>query len=407
LTPTPTSVWHSIIYNVQTRQYEELAEATGVNPSTTGFALWTSELQPQPCPTIPKMGAEYVELWDNLRNRYEFVTPTMTDTTSTFSKPTSSYSCFNGNSTSPASYELSILSSFYNYLVVAIGCTITEFPIPTANSQAHDITTGPDGNLWFTEGVGKIGQVTPAGTFHEFPLPTGGYASGIAVGSDANLWFTGLSKVDKITVGGSFTEYTDTLPTFTLQEIAAGPDGNLWFTQTTVDAIGKITTSGVMTQYFLPAESHPWGITGGPDGNVWFANTGFGEVRGSIGKITPNGTQTEYPLPNALSAAIGITNGPDGNIWFTDVGVNAIGKVTTSGVITEYPGHSGSSITAGPDGNLWFTESNAIGKVTTTGVFSECPTPAGSGPSGITAGPDRNIWFVDQGANKIGKVVPP
>jgi len=28
---------------------------------------------------------------------------------------------------------------------------LTEFPIPTANSFPFCITTGPDGNLWFTE----------------------------------------------------------------------------------------------------------------------------------------------------------------------------------------------------------------------------------------------------------------
>ncbi len=35
---------------------------------------------------------------------------------------------------------------------------ITEFPVPTAGSAPRDITTGPDGNLWFTEYLGnKIG----------------------------------------------------------------------------------------------------------------------------------------------------------------------------------------------------------------------------------------------------------
>ena len=29
--------------------------------------------------------------------------------------------------------------------------SITEFPVPTANSEPYGITAGPDGNLWFTE----------------------------------------------------------------------------------------------------------------------------------------------------------------------------------------------------------------------------------------------------------------
>jgi virginiamycin B lyase len=37
------------------------------------------------------------------------------------------------------------------------------------------ITAGPDGNLWFGEVYGdRIGRITPAGVFSEFPLPKPG-----------------------------------------------------------------------------------------------------------------------------------------------------------------------------------------------------------------------------------------
>ena len=67
-----------------------------------------------------------------------------------------------------------------------------------------------------------------------------------------------------------------------------------------------------------------------------------------------------------------------------------------------------SGITAGPDGALWFTESygNKIGRITTSGAITEYPVPtAGSGPYGITAGPDGALWFADEGANRIGEVL--
>src|SRR5260370_40489576 len=48
--------------------------------------------------------------------------------------------------------------------------TITEYPVPSGGSS-EDITTGPDGNVWFTEIAGnKIGKITPAGVITEFPL---------------------------------------------------------------------------------------------------------------------------------------------------------------------------------------------------------------------------------------------
>ena len=38
---------------------------------------------------------------------------------------------------------------------------VTGFPIPTANSGAEYITSGPDGNLWFTEpSDNKIVRIT-------------------------------------------------------------------------------------------------------------------------------------------------------------------------------------------------------------------------------------------------------
>ena len=54
----------------------------------------------------------------------------------------------------------------------------------------NDITTGPDGNLWFTE-FGKIGRITPAGVITEFPILTANSAAvQITTGPDGKLWFT-------------------------------------------------------------------------------------------------------------------------------------------------------------------------------------------------------------------------
>ncbi|WBP91242.1 hypothetical protein [Kitasatospora cathayae] len=45
---------------------------------------------------------------------------------------------------------------------VFFGGSITEYAIPTTDSSPLDITTGSDGNLWFTENApSQIGTVTP------------------------------------------------------------------------------------------------------------------------------------------------------------------------------------------------------------------------------------------------------
>jgi virginiamycin B lyase len=69
------------------------------------------------------------------------------------------------------------------------------------------------------------------------------------------------------------------------------------------------------------------------------------------------------------------------------------------------------SITAGPDGNLWFTEQvNQIGRITTSGVVTEFQIPSDScTPNAITTGPDGNLWFteVSTGCNKVAKLIVP
>ncbi len=105
---------------------------------------------------------------------------------------------------------------------------------------------------------------------------------------------------------------------------------------------------------------------------------------------------TEYPIPSGNSPGA-ITSGSDGALWFTE-GANKIGRMTTSGAVTEYPiptaNSNPSGIAAGPDGALWFAENNSgkIGRITTTGVISEYPIPCAIGavciPYGITTGSD-------------------
>ena len=51
--------------------------------------------------------------------------------------------------------------------------------------------------------------------------------------------------------------------------------------------------------------------------------------------------------------------GPTATSAFTESDANKIGRITTAGVVTQFPlpaGNTPTSITAGPDGNLWFTE---------------------------------------------------
>ena len=240
---------------------------------------------------------------------------------------------------------------------------------------------------------------TPTGPGISFPY-------GIAAGPDGALWFTnsGNNTIGRITTTGLVTNYT--APGIDIPwGITLGPDGALWFTNLGNNTIGRITTAGLVTSYTGPGISSPWGIRAGPDGALWFTNYG----NNSIGRITTTGLVTNH-TGNGINRPWGITSsGPNGAMWFTNQGNNTIGRITTTGLVTNYSGNGidePQGITAGANGPLWFTNygNNSIGRITTTGVVSNYTAPGINGPWGITSGPDDGVWFTNRGNNSIGRI---
>ncbi len=301
-----------------------------------------------------------------------------------------------------------------------LAAPITEFPIPAGSPG---ITNAPDGDLWFTLFDNQIGRVTPNGQVTAFPVPETTFGPArIATGPDGNLWFTYLMdyQVGRITPAGQVTVFPTPSGNHSSppEDIVAGSDGNLWFTETTGNKIGRITPTGQVAEF--PVSLYPGTIKAGPDGNLWFTETGPGTS--TIGRITTGGQVTEFPLYGRLSN--GEAFDPDGNLWFTEGVLTAItsgrvagaakntdylGRITPTGQITEIP-LSGTvasrDLILGPDGNLWFTDhdGNAIGRITSNGLVAEFAVPtSGSGPVGIVAGPDGNLWFTEDTGENIGR----
>jgi streptogramin lyase len=261
--------------------------------------------------------------------------------------------------------------------------------------------------LTHTRTVGAASPFDTPAPPTEYPIPTANSLSyQTTAGPDGNFWFceTRVGKIGRVTTSGVFTEFqlaSDSVP----YAITTGPDNNLWFTEQNANKIGRITTSGVVTDFPIPtAGSRPFGITSGPDGNLWFA-----EASGNkIGRITTTGTITEFPVPTPSSAPFLLTPGPDNLVWFLEQVAGKIGKITPTGVITEYqiptPNSFPAGLTSGPDGKVWFTEygGNKIGRVTTSGSFMEfnISTP-NSSPFAITPGADGNLYYTQQSTRTI------
>ena len=68
---------------------------------------------------------------------------------------------------------------------------------------------------------------------------------------------------------------------------------------------------------------------------MWFADNH------SIGRLNPGAAPgsaaTVFTLPPPQGSADFVASGGDGAIWFSDFFNNAIGRITTAGVVTEFP----------------------------------------------------------------------
>lgn len=345
-----------------------------------------------------------------------------------------------------------------------------------ANFITIAMTSGPDGNLWFT-GLNQspdqsqpdqalIGCMTPRGAIclnakgqpKEFLLSDNEFPTGITSGSDGNLWFTesldyngnSIGQVGRITPQGQLSEFPILLANSDPIMITSGPDGNLWFTDDGTGAIGRITPGAnpqaSLVEFPIPVpdagRSFLEGITSGPDGNLWFAQTVFAgqSTLGQIGRITPDADPARsirlFSIPSASSIPVMITSGPDGNLWFTEstekgvdngalLTIGQIGRVTPQGHISEFPipnsnfhtqGGGGFlygvqsgplAIATGPDGNLWFTNSDVthrsqIGRLTVSNGAIQFPFAQTNGSYAITSSPDGNLWFTGFNAGQEG-----
>ncbi|MGO8955857.1 MAG: hypothetical protein ACLQFR_00570 [Streptosporangiaceae bacterium] len=289
---------------------------------------------------------------------------------------------------------------------------IVEYPVPTAGSAPEGVTVTSNGVGWFTESVGnKIGRITTAGKFTEWPIPPAqwdsGQPQGITVGSDGNLWFTTYSYIGRMTRSGTFSLFPITHYNYAY-DITLGPDGNVWFTEVG-GMIGYATPTGAVTEYSLGQGIQPAYITS-LGSSLWFTatNTSGGNY---VYQITTNGSLTQYVMPSSWTLG-DITAGPDGRVWF-DSNTTAITAMSTSGSYTTYKwalktgnGYHPEYIRADASGKLAFAtfDNPSIGMMSTSGAVSFTAVPSGNSAVGLgVGGPDGTIWFSEPTGDAIGE----
>jgi virginiamycin B lyase len=240
--------------------------------------------------------------------------------------------------------------------------------------RAEGMTVGPDGNVWLTSTRFLI-RMTPSGEVTEFPMPEEQFgqnftqaAGPIVSGSDGNLWFAGyralpdgsggrsVATIDRMTPGGEVAQFELPGPGSFPTRLAVGSDGNVWFTETQEDKVGRITPSGSIQMFQLPAGTRPLEIAAGADGNLWV--TEDRNEPGALGRITPSGQFTEFPAEPEVTAGA-LAAGPDGRLWFA-AGPGRIDRMTPSGRLSSVQLPNSTNVidvVPGADGSVWYTAS--------------------------------------------------
>jgi virginiamycin B lyase len=329
--------------------------------------------------------------------------------------------------------------------------SLVEYHVPELSSVGQ-VTSGPDGNLWFIGGSGGppngstevVGRITPSGQIKLYNLPgnPGESFDGIAAGPDGNIWFTeaAADKIGRLAPGtGRIDVFSVPLsPLLSAQrntqttDIVAGPDGNVWFNVDQIAGesvmpdgyVGRITPTGAIKLFAVPGGGQPEGIQVGADGNLWSRiavsqdSSSCGAIPGytpsaEVVRVTPAGGVTLLGEDSTQFA--GYSVGPDGNYWWMTA-TGMMRRTTPSGQVKDFPAFTRlgfwdpAHFVFGPDNNIWYVDGSSIDRMTLAGDVTLYHAPGGnSGATSITAGPDGRLWFAegDSGAATIGAFPPP
>ena len=310
---------------------------------------------------------------------------------------------------------------------------LTQFKVPTNNSQPRDITVGSDGNLWFTEGNEvftpgpdpdgggtfhrNVGRITPTGEITEFRIedgigPTQCFCllNDIVQGPGDVLYFTTNNPgLGRITTDGDILSFVAPDNSAANGSGIAAHGDDIWYADFNNDSLWRYdTTLDSFTQFNVP---EPSDVAVDEAGIVWFAATSdqaIGRLDPETGNVTL--TQTDTLVPR------GITVADDGDVWFSARFVpQGVGELDpdTNEVrefpLTDNPGPQ--DIAASPDGSVWFTQTTEgnIARITDAGVVTEGKVVRNSEPFGITVRPNGangNPWYTMMSANKIARLTP-
>lgn len=205
-------------------------------------------------------------------------------------------------------------------------------------------------------------------------------------------------------------------PDSELTDIATGKDGSLWFSEQKGYKVGRITTSGQITEWTIPREDAedtdfgPEELTVAADGRVWVLSDAHASAfvidpsvpNVPVGRYAVNGDELGGRRGKDIAAA------PDGTVWITDSLGDGVLRIAPDGRGADTRGGAPDCsfdgiIAPGPDGKMWCAdneEGDALKRIELDGVNNtSLPIAKGFAVSSLSAGPGGRMWF---GRNSAG-----
>jgi len=320
-----------------------------------------------------------------------------------------------------------LLSALTMVVAFASEGLIKEVELPEELSSAQSISVDVTGRVWFTEKVGKtLTMYDPekkAFTSHSLPATWGDVGfSKITTGPEGDIWFTvnrwaeGTEEphvLGKFTPNdGFFTRYKlsiDSIP----EELLIDDGGVIWFLAANKNSLYRVDPGNfVVKGYALPtANGYPKSLAIDNKGHIWFVEANANK----IAKFVPEQEVFhEYELPTRFANPGKLTIDKDGKVWFVELQANRIGVfypdlVRFDEAIIPTPRSSPNAIVADENGYLWFLQyrGNKVGAFNPqTAVFHEYNIPTfGSLPAELVLDRQRSIlWFTESSteAKRLG-----
>ena len=188
----------------------------------------------------------------------------------------------------------------------------------------------------------------------------------------------------------------------------AGQGGAFWFVNSNNNAVGGSATTGTITPYMQrelwPIHQTTRARSCGDGRRPLVRNYGtnnFAKIR----RIHRR-RRISFLTGTGISGPLGIAAGPDSALWFCFSGLNSIGRITTTGTVTNYTGpgisNRGGS-RPGPTG-----PSGSPTRATTRSGGSPATVPSCTGTGISSPGRDRGraglaaLWFTNNSHSSIG-----